>query len=375
MEINNSPGESIKRSTKKKRPRVLSTSSDKDFVHAKNEPLDNEEYQSAMEEEVSDSESSPEENEGDTEWQKIGKRSSIISQYSEEEKRLIENVNCDNPFALFKVFFTDYIAGMIIEETNKNAEHSIKSLSSRRRHQQAWQPVTRDEINTFFGILLIMGVVQLPEIRLYWSNKPMYTNMCIKNNIKRDRFLSILKHLHFSDNTTAETEDRLRKIRNIVETSVLYNNEKKVVELSNQLSSYYSCLRKTIKWYQKIIIQLICGTCLINAWYINQRWGTKYITILKFREHIIDQLLTNVHDIKQMNIEKPVVSKKVSHFLESYKESARKSRKRCKQCYKWLCETKGRDYATRKAKKVTTYCNSCKGQPALCLKCFQKLHS
>lgn len=47
-----------------------------------------------------------------------------------------------------------------------------------------------------------------------------------------------------------------------------YNNTKNSVDLSDQMTSYYSCLRKTVKWYKKIIIQLICGTCLINAWYV-----------------------------------------------------------------------------------------------------------
>ena len=39
-----------------------------------------------------------------------------------------------------------------------------------------------------------------------------------------------------------------------------YNDAKKSVDLADQVSSYYSCLRKTVKWYRKIIIQLICGT-------------------------------------------------------------------------------------------------------------------
>lgn len=33
-----------------------------------------------------------------------------------------------------------------------------------------------------------------------------------------------------------------------------------------------------------------------------------------------------------------------------------------------------REYAAKKTKKVTTYCNRCKGQPTLCIKCFKKLH-
>lgn len=65
-----------------------------------------------------------------------------------------------------------------------------------------------------------MGIVQVPEIRLHWSQNDIYANARIKNAMKRDRFISILKYLHFSDNTTARAEDRLHKIRNIVEAIV-----------------------------------------------------------------------------------------------------------------------------------------------------------
>lgn len=413
----------------------------------------------------------------DEEWQEVRERTSVINEYSEEEEFLCKNTDGNDPFALYKLFFTDRILEKIVEETNKYATRCINiSSSSSRMHQQAWQSVTRDEVNTFIGILLIMGVVPLPEIRLYWCNNDMYANARIKNSMKRDRFLSILKFLHFSDNTTARTEDRLNKIRNIVQaivdtfkssikpgknividesmvpwrgrlgfrqyipgkrhkygvklyklclpegytynieiyagkngtiiekshshdivmkllngllfegrilftdsfyTSVPlgeellekntficgtvkinkkflppqakqkqkrggimsfenrcgvkflkwtdkrpvcmlttsknhrckfvqgtngkvkpdavfdYNIAKKGVDLSDQLSGYYSCLRKTIKWYRKVIIQLICGTSLVNAWYIHKRWGTKNMNVLQFREAIIDHLLAN----------------------------------------------------------------------------------
>ena len=142
--------------------------------------------------------------------------------------------------------------------------------------------------------------------------------------------------------------------------------QKKGVDLSDQLSGYYSCLRKTIKWYRKVIIQLICGTSLVNARYFHKRWGTKNMNMLQFREIIIDNLLADEQ------IYCPIPSRK--HVLQSYEGSARESRKRCKECYKKLSEKKGRDYATNKTTRVKTYCGQCKGQPALCLKCFNKLH-
>lgn len=542
MELSDSD-EPINRSKRKaSRLRILSSSSDEDFVFGNS---DMNECSSEEENVVSISENE----DGDEEWQAVKEITSVINEYSEEEEFLYDT-DCNDPFALYKLFFTDYILEMIVEETNKYATQCIKnSSSSSRIHQKAWQSVTKDEVNTFIGILLIMGVVQLPEIRLYWSNNDMYANARIKKAMKRDRFLSILKFLHFADNTTVRTEDRLYKIRNIIETIVDsfkssirpgknividesmvpwrgrlrfrqyipgkrhkygvklyklclpdgytynieiyagknntiiekshfhdvvmrllngllfegrilftdgyytsvplgeellqnntficgtvkinkkflppqakqkqkrgelmhfenrsgvkflkwtdkrpvcmlttsknhrckfvagtngkvkpdavfdYNIAKKGVDLSDQLSGYYSCLRKTIKWYRKVIIQLICGTSLVNAWYIHKRWGTKNMNLLQFREVIIDHLLA------EEQIYCPIPSHK--HVLQSYEGSARESRKRCKECYKKLSEKKGRDYATNKTTRVKTYCGQCKGQPALCLKCFNKLH-
>lgn len=70
-----------------------------------------------------------------------------------------------------------------------------------------------------------------------------------------------------------------------------YNDAKKGVDLSDQMSSYYSSLRKTVKWYRKIVMQLICGTAVVNAYYIHNQWGTRNMSILKFRESIINKLL------------------------------------------------------------------------------------
>ena len=65
-----------------------------------------------------------------------------------------------------------------------------------------------------------MGLVRLPEIKIFWSKNTMYSNARIKKVMRRDRFLTILKYLHFSNNETAIIDDRLGKIRNIVKIIV-----------------------------------------------------------------------------------------------------------------------------------------------------------
>lgn len=144
-----------------------------------------------------------------------------MTEYSQEEELLIEDTDCNDSVSLYKLFFTDNTLEMIVEETNKYAVQCLEnSASNSREHQLDWKPVTKDEMNSFMGILLIMGLVLLPKIRLYWSRNVLYSNACIRKAMKRGQFISILKYLHFSDNSTTTTEDRLCKLRNIVDAIV-----------------------------------------------------------------------------------------------------------------------------------------------------------
>ena len=44
-----------------------------------------------------------------------------------------------------------------------------------------------------------------------------------------------------------------------------YNDAKKGVDYSDQMSSYYSPLRETKKWYKKAAFELLLGTSVVNA--------------------------------------------------------------------------------------------------------------
>ena len=44
-----------------------------------------------------------------------------------------------------------------------------------------------------------------------------------------------------------------------------YNAAKKDVDMSDQLTSYSSALRRSSKWYRKVAIELLTGTSVVNA--------------------------------------------------------------------------------------------------------------
>lgn len=44
-----------------------------------------------------------------------------------------------------------------------------------------------------------------------------------------------------------------------------YNGGKSSIDISDQMASYGSALRRCTKWYRKLMIELVWGTTLVNA--------------------------------------------------------------------------------------------------------------
>ena len=137
-----------------------------------------------------------------------------------------------------------------------------------------------------------------------------------------------------------EVSTRRRKSVQKPDCVLSYNKAKKGVDLSDQMSAYYSSLRKTIKWYRKIILELICSTILVNAWCLYTKFGTrKNVCILKFRKRIIDDILKVENE--------PLSPKPFSHILTKYDRPPRTTRKRCKKCYRSIAKKEGKIPSTR----------------------------
>ena len=62
-----------------------------------------------------------------------------------------------------------------------------------------------------------MTIVKLPEINLYWSKDPAYSQTLPSSIMPRNRFELLLRMLHFNDNKKGNVNDRLYKIRTIID--------------------------------------------------------------------------------------------------------------------------------------------------------------
>ena len=73
------------------------------------------------------------------------------------------------------------------------------------------------EINQFLGVLILMGIVYIPEFRMYLADGSRFPE--IADIISRQRLFEILYNMHFNDNTHAILDrmdpnyDRLYKTR------------------------------------------------------------------------------------------------------------------------------------------------------------------
>nr|XP_022913143.1 piggyBac transposable element-derived protein 4-like [Onthophagus taurus] len=77
------------------------------------------------------------------------------------------------------------------------------------------------------------------------------------------------------------------KPKNVIE----YNKFKAFIDIADQKKSYNSSLRKTLKWYKKLAIELLTGTAFINAYIAYRDIANEPMSITKFRESVIFGLL------------------------------------------------------------------------------------
>ena len=456
------------------------------------------------------------------------------------------------PMGCYNAIVDQEVVDLIVIETNRFGEQTLG--------HQKWKTTTDDEITKFLGIICYMGLVKYPKISDYWSKKKIYKNAVVPKIMARNRFQQLLRFIHFADNETADQQDRLYKLRPLVEklcekfsclripdemvaidetmikfrgrlffkqyipgksskygiklfkicdpdgytykvmvytgkengaskntvrasdntvlilidqyldegrTLVLdnyytnasiaakllekkthlvgtlrknskdipktvlkptpplkkgdivcqerngivvgcwkdkrevrflttkhkgeivstgrknrqgemikkpdaivhYNECKQGVDISDQMSSYFSPLRKSKFWYNKVAFELLLGTSVVNALLVYNKLSQKKVQISDFRESLVISMLKLDHNDQQLQAS----TSRCKHKLEMSQEKLgnnRKKRKRCSGCYAKYSQTMTSKEAKVKSKQISTYCSGCDDKPYLCLECY-----
>lgn len=150
-----------------------------------------------------------------------------------------------------------------------------------------------------------------------------------------------------------------------------YNDGKSSVDQSDQMTSYQTPLRKTIRWYKKLGIELILNTAVVNAWIMFKQVKQSKMKMIHFRKNIAYRLCREREpEIPPATGTLAVRRSRPRHEMGTKEYNERKP---CITCYENAKKTKGWRVA-RNIKKIRTYCMGCENQPYLCLPCFNQRH-
>lgn len=140
---------------------------------------------------------------------------------------------------------------------------------------------------------------------------------------------------------------------------VEYNKHKAYIDLSDQMKAYNMCLRRGVKWYRKLAVELLTGSALVNAFISHQEVRNDG----HYQKEIVTKSLLNLEtqtgDHENDN----------QHLLE---DVGRNNRSRCTRCYGKLAREFRRIHAQQKAQKTKFSC--IQWSKHFCMPCFFEIH-
>lgn len=112
----------------------------------------------------------------------------------------------------FKMFLSESTANTIVAETNAYAQTLREQFNSAGKLAK-WVDTTVGELYVFLAVLFTMGLVKKNNVRDYWTTNPLLSTPFFGTVFSQDRFLLLLRCLHFTSTTSA---DPLQKIRSVL---------------------------------------------------------------------------------------------------------------------------------------------------------------
>lgn len=108
---------------------------------------------------------------------------------------------------IFETFLDDEVIKLLVEESNKYALFC----------NQPNPNISKEEMKCTIAILIVTGYNELPGRDFYWDSKGDMNNSMVSNSMRRDRFRQILKYMHCADNLQPNFEDKMWKLRPLMD--------------------------------------------------------------------------------------------------------------------------------------------------------------
>uniref|UniRef100_A0A0B7BCZ6 PiggyBac transposable element-derived protein domain-containing protein n=1 Tax=Arion vulgaris TaxID=1028688 RepID=A0A0B7BCZ6_9EUPU len=116
-----------------------------------------------------------------------------------EDTGPVNDIDIDSmysPFDYLSLFLPETFFKDWADQTNAYADLKIFEKADPKR-----KPVSSDDTKIFLYVNYMFGIHQLPTYRMFWSKDELVNVPAVSNIISRNRFESISKYLHLSDNS------------------------------------------------------------------------------------------------------------------------------------------------------------------------------
>jgi len=130
----------------------------------------------------------------------------------------------------FEAFITNDLIGKIVFETNRYAQE--QPIISEHSRMVYWKDTNMEELYIFLGVTILMARNKKLEMHEYWSTNELLRQDIFGKCMSRDRYLLLLRCIHFRDNSQQIKGDRLYKIKMVL-TEVRKNFKDAMIPFSN----------------------------------------------------------------------------------------------------------------------------------------------
>lgn len=188
----------------------------------------------------------------DENWQNepIGRHKLKLIDFTKRRQLLVDQPGNNEPIDYFFLLGDDQFMELIVAETNKYAEEIFLTGITEQSRMSRWKELTVAEFKVFLGLLLHMGTWRTNRLQDYWKTDALFNLKCFSDNMSRDRFLLILRCLHFDENCPNKAaRDRIYKIRPLVD----FFNEK--MHNVYQAGKYLSLDESMVLWRGRLIFK------------------------------------------------------------------------------------------------------------------------
>ncbi|KAJ8963013.1 hypothetical protein NQ314_005620 [Rhamnusium bicolor] len=134
-------------------------------------------------------------------WQNIDLKPTLHEFDNAKSGVQLQLTQSPSPLDIFESFFTNDFTQKIVDETNRYHDYTI----------------TESEIPNASRLSLLMPLVHKQRLNDYWSKDLIIETPMFHQVMPRDRYLSLLSKMHFCDNTNVNANDRLFKIRLVID--------------------------------------------------------------------------------------------------------------------------------------------------------------